>query len=315
MPKRLFLAFLLVCSTTHTVFSWGFYAHELINRLAVFSLPIEMIGFYKYNIDYLTSHAVDPDKRRYAVDWEAPRHYIDIDVYGDSAIYTMPRYWNEAVEMYSEDTLLEYGIVPWHLVKMKYMLTKALQEKNLKMILKHSADLGHYVGDSNVPLHTTVNYNGQLTGQKGIHGLWESRLPELFAKDYVLLVGQATYVRNPQIRAWDAVTCAHLAKDSVLFYEKEVTQKLGQDRKYSFEQRGNQTVKVYSYDYCKRYHQELCNMVERQLKNSIKMVADFWYTCWVDAGQPDLNVLIDRIETKKEETEVLNTHEGHELIK
>jgi len=28
--------------------------------------------------------------------------------------------------------------------------------------------------------------------------------------------------------------------------------------------------------------------VERQMKRSIKMIADFWYTAWVNAGQPEL---------------------------
>jgi len=59
--------------------AWGFFGHKRINRMAVFTLPPELVGFYKYHIEYITEHAVDPDKRRYAVEGEAPRHYIDID--------------------------------------------------------------------------------------------------------------------------------------------------------------------------------------------------------------------------------------------
>ena len=51
--------------------NWGFWAHRRINRMAVFTLPPEMIAFYKKNIEYLTEHAVDPDKRRYATRHEA----------------------------------------------------------------------------------------------------------------------------------------------------------------------------------------------------------------------------------------------------
>ena len=43
--------------------SWGFWAHKRINRLAVFTLPPEMIVFYKTHLEYVTEHAVDPDKR------------------------------------------------------------------------------------------------------------------------------------------------------------------------------------------------------------------------------------------------------------
>ena len=63
---------------------WGFYAHKRVNRYAVFTLPEELVGFYKKHIDHLTEHAVDADKRRYAIKEEAPRHYIDIDHYGEN---------------------------------------------------------------------------------------------------------------------------------------------------------------------------------------------------------------------------------------
>lgn len=115
MVKRPICLILLVF-TAIMLSSWGFYAHQQINRLAVFTLPPDMIGFYKKNIRYITEAAVNPDKRRYTVVDEAPRHYLDIDHYGDSALQKMPRYWNEAVAKYTEDTLKAYGIVPWHYV-------------------------------------------------------------------------------------------------------------------------------------------------------------------------------------------------------
>ncbi|MEM8568557.1 MAG: zinc dependent phospholipase C family protein [Bacteroidota bacterium] len=272
---------------------WGFYAHKKINQLAVFTLPTEMIGFYKHNIEYITENAVKADRRRYAVKDEASRHYIDIDHYGDSALYKMPRYWKEAVNRYSEDTLQAYGIVPWYVNIMRYRLTDAMRIGDARNILRLSADLGHYIADANVPLHTTVNYNGQFTNQYGIHGLWESRLTELFSGNYDFFVGKADYLDNTQLEIWEAVMQAHNALDSVFAMEKKVTQKLGGDKKYSFETRGKSTVKVYSQEFSKAYHKSMKGMVERQMRRSVKMVGDFWYTCWIDAGQPDLDRLID----------------------
>lgn len=268
---------------------WGFYAHRKINRLAVFSLPPEMVGFYKANIDYLTENAVNPDRRRYAVDGEAPRHYIDLDVYPDSVQQDLTTLrWNEAVEKYTEDTLQAYGIVPWHIATMKYRLEMAFKERNLRRILMLSADIGHYIADANVPLHTTENYNGQFTNQVGIHGFWESRLPELYSDDYDLLIGQADYVEKPLERSWAAVLNAHAALDSVLIFERELTNKLPADQKFTVEERNNQTIRNYSRPFSKKYHEMLDRQVERQMKASVKMIADFWYTAWVDAGQPDL---------------------------
>ena len=234
--------------------------------------------------------------RRYAVKNEAPKHYIDIDVYGDSAVYKMPRYWDEAVEKYTEDTLQAYGIVPYHINRMTYWLIKAFQEKNADQILRLSSDMGHYIADANVPLHTTENYNGQFTGQYGIHGFWESRLPELFFEDYDLLTGKAEYIENLQLYAWDAVVNAHEALDSVLLFEKQLTKKYPESKKYGYEERGNTTIRTYSYDFSKDYHRKLNGMVERRMRASIKMVGDFWFSCWVKAGQPDLSDLLSDVE-------------------
>lgn len=272
---------------------WGFYGHQKINRLAVFILPVEMVPFYKHHIAYITEKSVNPDMRRYADPHEAPRHFIDLDVYGDSAWAHMPRYWDDAVEKYTEDTLQAYGIVPWHVVKIKNYLTKAFLNQDAAQILRLSADLGHYIADANVPLHTTENYNGQMTDQYGIHGFWESRLPELYADEYDLFTGKAAYISNTQLEVWEGVKAAHMALDSVLLFEKELTEKFRPEKKYAYEDRKGRTLKVYSRDFSEAYHRKLDGMVERRMRATIRMVGDFWYTAWVDGGQPDLNLFLD----------------------
>lgn len=271
--------------------AWGFFGHRSINRLAVFTLPPEMIGFYKSRIEYLTVQATRPDSRRNVVPGEAPRHFIDLDVYGDSAAYRLPRNYADAVARYGEDSLQRHGIVPWHVVRMKSQLTEAFRSRDAERIISLSADLGHYVADACVPLHTTHNYNGQFSGQKGIHGLWESRLPELLATNYDFFTGPAPYLTKPSDVIWATVARSSGAVDSVLRFEKEVSQKLPEDQKYSFEERGRGTVRVYSQEFSREYHQKLSGQVERQMRLATRLVGAFWFTCWVDAGQPDLNNL------------------------
>lgn len=299
---------LLLSSAKKQSPQWGFFGHKKINRLAVYSLPPEMIRFYKYYITFLTEEAVNPDARRYAVEGEAERHFIDIDVYdkfyNDSAVYKMPRYWKQAVERFTEDTLRAYGIVPWHIEKMKKDLTNAFEQRDARRILRLSADIGHYIADSNVPLHTTENYNGQKTGQVGIHGFWESRLPELFSDNYDLFVGKAEYIKNTQIKAWSYVINAHNALDSVFTFEKELTKQFPEDKKYVFEDRNRITIRTYSREFSKAYHEKLNGQVERRFRASIKGVADFWYTAWVDAGQPDLDKLIDALSNEQLQKEL-----------
>ncbi len=290
---------------------WGFWGHQRINRMAVMLLPEKMIPLYKPNIEYVTKHAVDPDMRRYSNEDEAPRHYIDLDHYGNMPFDNVPRKWKDAVKKLSEDTLVAYGIVPWHVEKMLYRLTDAFKNKDKRKILQTSAEIGHYVADACVPLHTTENYNGQKTNQYGIHGFWESRVPELMGEDYDYFIGKAEYIDNPNAYVWQLVFESHSMVDSVFAMEKKLTQTFPEDKKYSFESRGANTIKVYSKEFSAAYNDSLNNMAERRLRRSILAVSSFWYTAWVNAGQPDLENLKEKQLTdaeKKEQEELFKKY-------
>lgn len=287
----IFLSLLLLMNTIQ-VQAWGFWAHKRLNRLAVFTLPPEMIKFFKFHIEYITDHAVDPDSRRYMVEGEAENHYIDVDHYDVYPFPTIPRKWKDAVAKYSEDTLRSYGIVPWHLQVMMQRLTQAFRDKDVKRILKTATDLGHYAGDSNVPLHTTENYNGQMSGQYGIHGFWESRLPELYGDSYNYFVGRAVYIEDPLVEAWKTVMESHSALDSVFSFERKLTKEFGPDRKYGYENRNNVLTKVYSREFSQAYHEMLGGQVERRMRTTVYRIGSYWYTAWVNAGQPNLDALL-----------------------
>jgi len=279
-------------SMSSQCFCWGFYAHKKINYYAVFLLPPQMLVLYKPNIEFITDHAVDPDKRRYAVVAEGPRHFIDIDQYGEYPFTNLPHSWKDAIAKFGQDSLNAHGIVPWHVQTMLTRLTKAFKEKNFSLIMKNSAEIGHYISDAHVPLHASSNHNGQNTDQKGIHGFWESRVPELLAdKEFDFFIGKAEYIKNPGSFIWDRILESALAADSVLKFEKELSVQFPGDKKYAFEKRNNIIIKQYSSDYSKAYNKKLNGMVERRMRQSIFAVASFWYTAWVNAGQPDLTAL------------------------
>ena len=306
--KKFLLIFFLV-SFTKQAFCWGFYGHRKINYYAVFLLPPEMLILYKPNIEFITEHAVDPDKRRYAVAGEGPRHYIDIDHYGTYPYSSVPHNWNAALEKFSEDTLMENGIVPWYVQTMLGRLTKAFKEKDFFSIMKNSAEIGHYIADAHVPLHASSNHNGQLTNQRGIHGFWESRIPELLAeKQFDFFVGKAQYLKNPGAFIWDRVLESGKAADSVLTLEKQLSRKFPGDKKYSFEKRNNSVIRQYSSAYSIEFNKLLNGMVERRMRQSIFAVSSFWYTAWVNAGQPDLTSLASQTfsESDLKEFEQLN---------
>lgn len=381
MKTILFSIFLLFTSGTsnancdpHEI--WGFFGHRRINRLAVFTVPAPLNRFYKTHIEYITEHAIDADKRRYASRHEAVRHYIDLDRWGAPPFDNLPRSWNDALvqhthiairtpendsielfgyevhesdeeyvwfkagllyeqrqllryssllhfhrqhllpqyyedhwalhcdtlqllfpslpmpcaEVLVSDKLTENGVIPWHLMRMYRQLVKAFEQKDVPRLLRLSADIGHYMGDAHVPLHTTENYNGQLTDQLGIHAFWESRLPELFAdEDYDFLVGPAQYLDDPQTFFWDIVLESHRLVDSVLSVEAALRREFPADQQYCIEERGTTTMRTQCRAFAEAYHLAMGDMVERRMRASVHALGSVWYSAWVDAGSPDLS--------------------------
>ena len=169
-------------------------------------------------------------------------------------------------------------------------MVKAFEQKDINRILKSSADIGHYVGDAHVPLHTTSNYNGQKTGQVGIHAFWESRIPELFAEeDYDFFVGKAQYLPQPQSTFWEMVTESHRAVDTVLSFEKKLRQTYPSDRIMCPDVRGRRVVELECPEFAAEYSDRMDGMVERRMRQAILALGSVWYSAWVDAGQPDLS--------------------------
>jgi hypothetical protein len=274
--------------------SWGFYSHMRINLLAVYTLPAGMSRFYKNNSTYISSHATDPDKRRYADTAEAPRHYLDVEAY-DAEIDSVPRKWDLALKKYGLAELNKNGILPWQIQRSYYKLVNAFRERDSIRILINSAYLGHYLADAHVPLHTTVNHNGQLTNQIGIHAFWESRLPELFSVKYNFLVGPANYISDPLNETWKILSRTHGLVNEVLDKEAKLSSSFPNYRKFSYAKRKNVLSRQYSFEYSRDYHLKLNHMVEKQMRASVLAIGSFWFSAWVDGGQPILEHMIKAI--------------------
>jgi hypothetical protein len=379
MKRWLSLIIILFIITGFKKPDWGFFAHKRINRLAVFTLPPDLIRFYKQNIEYITDHAVDPDMRRYSVAVEGSHHYIDLDNYGAAPYADLPRNWQDALATHTDlyivgnqddtvmvlnhlkvniktdsfsmrnskffkdsctiytkkykknlafrfrdreengiipleidslsdflstkrlkkeniksifikDELSAHGVLPYNLLQVYNRLIKAFERKDYALILKYSSDIGHYIGDAHVPLHTTSNYNGQKTDQVGIHGFWESRLPELFADEtYDYFVGKADEVKDPGTYFWNIVLKSNTYLDSVLLTEKALFKSFPTDNIMCFEDRNGTIVKTYCKDYSTAYHNRMTGMVEDRMRAAIHSVGSIWYSAWVKAGQPALD--------------------------
>lgn len=366
-PKIYLILIVLLCSSFSDI-TWGFYGHRLINRMSIFLLPEPLFGYYKSHLDYVQNHAIDPDKRRYGVKAEGPRHYMDLDHWSSEQIekfkelsfkevviatsdYTITHNGNERLLdkaiLNSADSILfsmisaeidsswldivsygkltienvsntdkvvitdrftEHGILPYHLNYYANRLEQAFKEENFDLILKYSAEIGHYIADAHVPLHTTSNYNGQLTNQVGIHAFWETRIPELFAEtEYDFFINEAEYIHDWKSYFWDMILDTHLLVDEVLQVEKDLRNTVPKDLQYCYEERNGKITRLECSEYAEEYSDRMNGMVERQMQKSIHSISSVWFTAYANAGMPDLPTDIVN------ETLELPIEENHQL--
>ena len=270
--------------------SWGFEPHRQINRRACLLLPEPMFGFFKHHIDFLTHHATDPDSRRYIDTNEAGKHFIDLEDYHEFClpIDSIPQRWDSLSNHYSAEQIRKFGSLPWNIFFKIHQLKNAFKASDTVLILKIAADLGHYVADAHVPLHTTKNYNGQLTNQKGIHGLWETLVPKLFMDTILFSMESPHYLESPLDSIWKFIEQSHSCLPLTLEAEKWVKENLDIQKQQEYVQNGKIVSKTYSEEFIAMYHKRLNMVVEQRFIAAIKMVSNCWYTAWILAGEPSL---------------------------
>ena len=296
---RLTLTVSLVLSGVSLLYGWGGWGHKHINHAAVLALPPDMRGFYFNHIDFITEGAVVPDLRRGLLGdrSEGPRHYIDIEDFGKISIDALPRTMKQAYAKYDSGFLQKTGILPWYIQTLMEKLTTAFTRKNRSEIIFLSAEIGHYIADAHMPLHTATNHDGQLTNQRGIHALWESRLPEIFGKTYNFNTGEAIYINDVTLETWKMIKQSHDLEDTLLITDKKLRMSFNADQLYKKDASGKHVLsygqQVFSDEYSARFHQALNGMVENQMRLSVADVANYWYTAWVNGGKPNLNVMDD----------------------
>ena len=293
MKKLLFILLAAALLTAGGARAWGFLGHKVINQVAVYSLPGSMQTFYYRHMAELVRRSTAPDERRNATPGEAPRHFIDMDHYSESDPFSkVPRAYDKAVAKFSADTLQKYGTVPWVVLEMKDSLTAAFQRRDTTAIIHFSSELGHYIGDAFVPLHTTINYDGQLTNQKGLHSLWESQLVERNLNGYKLDAAPAAYLKDPQEAIWTAVRQSYGFLGETLDRALTLEKQFPPSTRYTFSHRYGKTQRRFSDAYADAYAKEVNGQVAFRLKGAPTLLASFWLTAWQDAGKPDLNALM-----------------------
>lgn len=256
--------------------SWGGTGHYIISLEAIRSFNSEMIQFLDWG-NYLAGHASDADNRKSTDPSEAPKHYIDIDNYpGFQTNQQIPFTFTDAVNTYGYSFVIDNGILPWATKTTYDSLVLALKDLRVERAKQLAADLGHYVADGHMPLHLTKNYNGQLTGNTGIHSRYESTMINSHADEfYNSEPRQINYIQDIQQYIFDYIIFNYRYVDSTIKAD-DYAKSINPD--YNSQQ------------YKDALWQKTKGFTMQLFANASQRLAELIFSAWIDAGSPSVTI-------------------------
>jgi hypothetical protein len=262
--------------------AWGIEVHKFIMSRAISLLPREIRPYFEKYQSSIVEHAGDPDLWR-NVGWleESPRHFVDMDAYGPYPFKEFPHDYDEAVRRYGLDFVQKNGTLPWRAEEMYRKLVEAFAQKaaySRENVRLFSSVVAHYTADAHQPFHAALNYDGQLTGQWGIHSRFETELFERYRSKLHLVSGVRSAVPNPREFIIRALTDSFALVQPILDADKAAV--AGRE--------------FYDDGYFDRFFAATRPTLEKRLSDSITAVASMISAAWVEAGQPAVPVDVAR---------------------
>ncbi len=261
-------------------FGWGDQAHVATTRAACKALPGELGTLFRTNEDFLAYHSLDPDIRANKEKalppeerLERPGHYIDIDLYGRFPFGGVPDSYEEAVRRYGKEAVWSWGVLPWRVEEYSERMVKAMRAGEWESALLAGANLSHYVADAHVPFHYTYNYNGQFTGNFGIHARFDVELAKRVLKKRRLGASLAEDDLNegePAQFIFRIVPEAYVWIDNILLADMRAREAAGD----------------YGEEYYRRMEELVGDIAYERMNAAASRIAAMWLKAWEKAGKP-----------------------------
>jgi hypothetical protein len=282
--RALAAAAVIVSLLTPTeTFAWGAVGHRLISRRVVDALPAELKPLFTPNIEEFVLRSNDPDLWRLMfADAETPNHQIDfgVDDYGAFPFVALPREYGAAVEKFGVATVHRHGTLPWRIEEVFGILRRTFEGFPRNQLyaegntIFYAAALSHYVGDATQPFHVHNNFDGQFTGQNGIHGRFESELIEKFDKRLEIKSGALKPITSPRDFAFEIALDGYQQVPKILQADKESI--AGKD--------------TYDDAYFEAFFSKVKPVLDRQLSVAVTDIASIIVAAWQQAGRPAIQV-------------------------
>ncbi|MEI6060290.1 MAG: T9SS type A sorting domain-containing protein [Bacteroidota bacterium] len=271
--KKYFFSVITLFSLSLILISWGSTGHSKISESSSLSFNTQMQDFQTWVV-FLRDHASDADYRKSTDPTEAPKHFIDIDSY---PIFVstgrIPQTYDSVISLYGSTFVLDCGILPWATERTFDSLRNCFQRHDFTQAEIFAADLGHYVGDGHMPLHITQNYNGQLTGNTGIHSRYESTMINGFISQIIYSGQDATLIDNVNQYIFDYIYDSYTYCDSVLTADN-----------YAKSLSSNYSSSTYKNALWAKSQDFTIPLFDR----ASHALAALIYTAWVQAGSPSI---------------------------
>lgn len=288
---RLFLPLVLVVLLAPVrAHAWGFDAHQFIVRRAIELLPDPLRPFFEKHREFIVAHTIDPDLWRTA-GWveEPPRHFVDLDAYGAFPFRDLPREHDRAVAKFGRAMVERNGVLPWRTAEMAGELRRVFEQQKrggARYTLDHvrffSAIIAHYVSDGFVPLHAVANYDGQVTGQHGVHSRFEGELFARYGPKLTIAPPPVSSVADPRDFMFDTLLASFQLAEDVLKADREATASRAE----------------YDTAYFDAFFSRVQPILERRLSEAIAGVASVLIGSWEAGGRPALPLLPPEVTRK-----------------
>ncbi len=269
------LAFVLIF-VVFLLTGWGSTGHKIINRGGALELPVEMLGFIQ-RASMLADSASNADNRKGKDPSESPKHFIDIDDYPEFSSRSVLHSLDSLVLKYGLQRVTTNGLLPWAIAAAVDSLTAQMLRGEWNKAWSTAADVGHYIGDAHQPLHCTTNYDGQLTGNRGIHSRYESGMVDRYQQSVIIGAGQVTYVENALDFAFDMIYRSHSYCDSIFQADDNAKRVSG------WSGSGQEPAEYYTALWAKAGG--FTNVVMQRATDSF---ASLLYSAWILAGRPSI---------------------------
>jgi hypothetical protein len=252
------------------LWAWGSGANRLAVRWAVDTLPAPVRAYFNANRGYLLEHVNDPNLWMKKDRYERMRHYIFLDKYGLFPYTDLPHSYQSAVKKYGSGKIKANGVLPWQIGEYSLKLTQALKGSQWDEAREDAAALAYYVADAHDPLHTTQNYDGQLTDQAGLAERFGTQLFDRYSHFFIFRPADAVKIQDPTEHAFQMVLESHTWVDQIILADRTALDSLP----------------GYNDDYYDRFYSIVGSTVMREISSAAHDIGSYWYTAWLNAGQP-----------------------------